>query len=279
MSKIDSITITFGDQAENHVGMQKIGELAEHGFSLEELELAKERFELIGCICELIDLRSRIADEDIRFEVEPAYILIIHKAVDNILKDLNKNAIDLYNEQKVLDVDKKAKMYGRVVSKSARYNLCFSDENQEPDYENGMGRIISWDSVPLTAYIRTKIPEFIGINGGNLEAEGNYYYNSETCGIGYHGDSERKKVVAVRLGKTIPLSYLWFYKNQYVSNKLEVGSEAASKTIFNLENGSMYIMSEKATGYDWKKRNIYTLRHGAGAGKYISLPVDYKINY
>jgi len=23
-------------------------------------------------------------------------------------------------------------------------------------------------------------------------------------------------------------------------------------------------MSEKSTGFDWKRRNIYTLRHGAG---------------
>ena len=29
-------------------------------------------------------------------------------------------------------------------------------------------------------------------------------------------------------------------------------------------------MSEKATGNDWKKKNIYTLRHAAGSKKYIS---------
>lgn len=33
----------------------------------------------------------------------------------------------------------------------------------------------------------------------------------------------------------------------------------------------MYIMSEKATGYDWKKRSIYTLRHAAGCKKYLKL--------
>jgi len=29
-----AITMTFGDQAENHVGMQQIGKLATSGFSL-----------------------------------------------------------------------------------------------------------------------------------------------------------------------------------------------------------------------------------------------------
>ena len=41
----------------------------------------------------------------------------------------------------------------------------------------------------------------------------------------------------------------------------------------NLNSGDIYIMSEKTTGYDWKKRNIYTLRHSAGAEKYIKLPI------
>ena len=27
----------------------------------------------------------------------------------------------------------------------------------------------------------------------------------------------------------------------------------------------MYFMSEKAVGNDWKRRNVYTLRHGAGS--------------
>ena len=35
-----------------------------------------------------------------------------------------------------------------------------------------------------------------------------------------------------------------------------------------LKDGDMYIMSEKAVGTDWKRRNIYTLRHSAGGPKY-----------
>jgi hypothetical protein len=39
------------------------------------------------------------------------------------------------HEQIKLDWDQKAKMYGRVVNKSARYNLCYNLIPQEPDYE------------------------------------------------------------------------------------------------------------------------------------------------
>ena len=34
-------------------------------------------------------------------------------------------------------------------------------------------------------------------------------------------------------------------------------------------DGDMYIMEEKAVGNDWKKSSIFTLRHAAGAEKYL----------
>ena len=41
----------------------------------------------------------------------------------------------------------------------------------------------------------------------------------------------------------------------------------------------MYIMSEKATGQDWKKNLIIpTLRHAAGCSKYTINPIKSKIN-
>jgi len=44
-----------------------------------------------------------------------------------------------------------------------------------------------------------------------------------------------------------------------------------SSSELKLEHGDIYFMSEKATGFDWKNRKIVTLRHAAGASKYISL--------
>jgi len=42
------------------------------------------------------------------------------------------NEKDLYEELSKLDWDSKAFMYGRVVTKHARHNLCFNDEPQDP---------------------------------------------------------------------------------------------------------------------------------------------------
>ena len=59
-SHMDNVTftLTFGDQAENHVGMQKIGEgLAAEGFGVQQLAALRDKLEDQGTLCELVDLK------------------------------------------------------------------------------------------------------------------------------------------------------------------------------------------------------------------------------
>ena len=74
-TNIDTITITYGDQAENHKGMQIIGHLADKGFTHQDLLNAKENFEKLGSICELLDLRDTVKDQEIKVKLDPAYVL------------------------------------------------------------------------------------------------------------------------------------------------------------------------------------------------------------
>jgi hypothetical protein len=260
MSFSKTFSLTFGDVAENHRGMQKIGELSDSGFNFNDLKNIKNLFETKGCICEIIHLHQLLNDEKLHSNNE-AYILIIKNAVNILLDDENGKNL-LFQEQDILEKDTKAFMYGRVVNKHARHNLCFSEECQEQDYEKGRGKVYAFNEVPLLNKIRERLGEYIGEKGQNLQAEGNYYYDIKKCGIGYHGDTERKKVAAIRLGATIPLCYTWYHNNQNISDIIKLN---------NIEHGDMYIMSEKATGFDWKSKTKYTLRHAAGCEKYISI--------
>lgn len=255
-----TFSLTFGDVAENHKGMQQIGKLSDHGFDLNDLNQMKLWFEEKGCKCKMIHLSWLLEDENVQAE-NPAYLLVIKDAVNAMLNN-PEGANELYEEQDKLEKDTKAFMYGRVVNKHARHNLCFADQHQEPTYEEGKGRVYAFDEVPILNKIRSKLGEVIGEKGINLQAEGNYYYDAKKCGIGYHGDSERKKVAAIRLGATIPLCYAWYHNNEQVSEIM---------TINDLEHGDMYVMSEKTTGYDWKSRTKWTLRHAAGSSKYTSI--------
>jgi hypothetical protein len=105
-------------------------------------------------------------------------------------------------------------MYGRVVNKKARYNLCFSDYAQNADYENKKGTIINFNMTPNTQKIRETIPKIINNDiVCNLQCEGNYYYDIKNTYISMHGDAERQIVIAVRLGAPFPLYYQWYKNN------------------------------------------------------------------
>lgn len=147
-------------------------------------------------------------------------------------------------------------MYGRVVNKHARHNLCFADYSQDPDYQSGKGRVIAFNDVPILNQVREKLHLLIN---EYLVAEGNYYYDIKRCDIGYHGDAERKKVIGFRLGSELPLSYRWYLNSKPIGEKF----------ILQLQHGDLYVMSEKAVGNDWKKKSIYTLRHAAGSAKFV----------
>merc|ERR1711865_371746 len=105
-----TITITFGDQAENHHGMQKIGEQSKETHSVKDL----------------IDISNNIIDYDTEYDTnydteyihlnsalgenfhtdEKAGLLIIRNGIDLLLSDINKTKDDLLEEHSKLIPDK-----------------------------------------------------------------------------------------------------------------------------------------------------------------------------
>lgn len=254
---METVSLTFGDVAENHKGMQKIGNMSEDGFALNDLVRIQSWFESKGGKCVIYQLHDTLVSPS---PEDHAYLLVVKTAVNLLLGD-ELGADRLYQEQRGLETDKKAFMYGRVVNKHARHNLCFGEEPQKANYEQGMGTIYAFRDVPLLNQVRAILGDVIGPKGTNLQAEGNYYYDITKCGIGYHGDSERKKVVAIRLGAPIPLYFTWYHDNQKISRPMHLN---------HLSHGDMYVMSEKATGFDWRSKSKRTLRHAAGCAKYTN---------
>ena len=245
-----TFTITFGDCAENHVGMEKLGVKAEQGFDKACIMRAKSAFEAKGRTCELHALHDALPDEKQRVDpAHEAYLLVVREGLA-ALADTKL----LLAEMSGLAWDKKAKMKGKVVDKHARWNLCFADRASSPDYDQGRGRVVAFSSLPVLNRVRGGIAEMLGDQGKGLLAEGNHYYDVSKCYIGWHGDAERRKVVAVRLGASMPLAYQWFQQ----------GVQVGGKRTVTLHHGDLYIMSAKAVGTDWKLRKTLTLRHAAG---------------
>ena len=132
----------------------------------------------------------------------------------------------------------------------------------------------------------SQLPNFFGKKAKTLQAEGNKYFNKKKTGIGYHGDTERRKVIAWRLGEgdygdpraTMPIHWQWYINSKPVGQNMK----------FMINGGDIYVMSEKATGQDWKKKirsvasscpsscrkePLPTLRHAAGSVKYTTVRI------
>ena len=114
--------------------------------------------------------------------------------------------------------------------------------------------------MPELNAIRDALPSVLGTKAAELFAEGNHYFGP-TSNINYHGDGERKRVICICLGRTTILQYQW--RLPIPDNALQ--QIPAATLVCN--HGDIYIMSEKATGYDWKfGRNMWPeprLVHGA----------------
>ena len=249
-------TITFGECVENHTGMQTIGEKSNKGFSADEVKSAYEVATANGFNCELIYLNEALPEDE---KAEDAYILIVRNGISMFFDNEEKNVKEFNKEVYATKdiVDKKAFMKGRVVNKKARYNLCYAEASQLPDYENKKGTIVSFKDTPCLQKIREKLPELLGEKAKELMAELNYYYDVKKCYIGYHGDTERSRVIGIRVGSNFSLKYNWYKKCKPIGKEIK----------FMLSNGDFYVMSDKAVGMDWKRRVVCTLRHAAGMDK------------
>jgi hypothetical protein len=255
---METWTITFGECVENHVGMQQHGAHATHGFTRAELELARTK--MAGYDAELFDLSSALPIEKRSLvpNIDSACLLVVRSGID-LFHDYEQLEKEIQATRDV--VDKKALMRGKVVNKHARWNLCFADEHIEPNFPLGQGTVLAFSEVPCLEDARTRLPSILGEKARSLLAELNYYYDTSRCGIGYHGDSERRLVVGFRVGATLPLHYQWYHEGKPVGENIRI----------DIHGGDFYVMGEKAVGTDWKKRKVPTLRHAAGSPKYVAL--------
>ena len=242
-----TITLTFCETAENHKGMQMIGNISDRGMNLDELLEAQTYFNSKSITTQLVCLND-YAPYNVK--TEPAYLLIAKNGVSAIC-----SPDELYMEQDKLEKDKKAYMYGRVVNKKARHNLCFADFSQTADFANKKGTVYDFKDLLLTSKVREEIHRIIPSNQNlrKLYCEGNYYYDIKNTYIGFHGDVERRNVIAVRLGADFPIHYRWYHKGEAVGKQFS----------YTLSHGDMYFMSDKTVGYDWRSNSKYTLRHAA----------------
>jgi len=249
-------TVTFSECVENHVGMEQLGTPVDSGYTIEDLYRFKRS---IGGNFELIDLEAYLPVA-LRSNETPAMLLILRQGARRLVGEEHYEALLADVKSSVAQVDKKAWMRGRVVNKLARHNLCYGETAQEPNYEAKKGCIVAFSEVPALERMRARLGEVFGSKAESLLAELNYYYDQSKCGIGFHGDSERSRVIGLRVGAAMNFHFQWYHEGEAVGARVDL----------MLDEGDLYIPCQKSVGKDWKRRKIPTLRHAAGAAKYTN---------
>jgi len=255
---MEAFTVTFCDAGENHAGMETLGSRAASGFSVTRLREFAAELEFKGVCTELVDLGGT------NDSYPEAAVLVMRAGVRDITRGRERDmraADQLLVELRSMPKDDKALMRGIVKTKRARTNNCIADFAQKPDYARGRGTVVNFIDYPRIDALRAAVIEAFQ-PGQPLVAELNHYYDVSKCGIGWHGDAERRLVVGVRVGtgsSAMPLKFQWFRQWSPVGEEVSIP----------LAHGDMYAMSDKAVGFDWKT-NVkgLTLRHAAGAAQY-----------
>lgn len=250
--------ITFGEVAILHVGGKEIGTKRDVGFTVNELRNISNLFPGYA----ELKILSDYLPPHLRQENEAA-VLIIRNGVNLLLRDkYGKNKAFMEHQHNVLydtkywDAKKR-----KTLNKRARYNVVFGPHSVQPSQDFQQYTICGFDRVPVLNNLRLIMAQIFGPKAQNLNAEGNWYFE-EKGGISCHGDAERKIVICISLGTSTTLRYYWRMAGSF--KKYGEGIDT------QINHGDIYIMSEKATGHDWRKSSKTRLVHAAGAKKYIT---------
>lgn len=250
--------ITFGEVAILHYGGEEMGNgRREHGFTVEELRQIGKSFGTYG---EIVMLSDNLP-ENIRQENEAA-VLVIRNAANIFLEDkYGKNKLFMEQQNSVVYDNKYWDNRRRkTLNKRARRNTVFGDSDIQHSDDYKQFTVNGFNRLEFLNRVRQKLVTYLGEKANNLNAEGNWYFEDKS-GIGFHGDSERKIVICLSLGTTSKLRYCWRMPGTSV--------KWGEPIDIIVNHGDIYIMSEKATGYDWRSRSKVRVVHAAGNAKYL----------
>ena len=252
--------VTFGEVAILHVGGAEMGEgIREHGFSVPELERFRTMLAAKGAECELVDVSAPLPTGEMQ-RTHAAATLVVRNGAQFFCDVGSEEAVPnvanmLRAEQQEIPYDRKFwnARQRKTLNKRARLNTTFGPTDVAASEDFRQPTVHKFP--PHLAAFRAGLEVLLGPKASGLNAEGNHYFERKS-GIGFHGDAERKIVICLSLGGASVLRYHW---------RTPGSSEHTLPPVdLRVGHGDVYIMSEKATGFDWKHRSKVRVVHGAG---------------
>lgn len=243
--------ISFSEAVTDHCDKFIYGTTACEGFTREDLDKAAEISQSLGYTTELFDLTTYLPMHTDR----TACVLVIR---DGVKMFGNYQQLTSELESTIYALDRKTRVRGRVVDRVGSWTASVTEETIRPCVWRGIGTSLSFNDLPCLSTVRQLLPSLLGDKAKDFYANIDYYYDIFSCGIGYHGESEHKKVVTLRLGENVPVHFQWWCNGKLVGEDIPL----------DIHGNDIYIMDETAVGPDWYRSDIPTLKHAAGCTRY-----------
>ena len=250
-------SVLFCDCARSEARMSKAnaptGVMAKAGFSANHLR--KVAADAPPGTAEIVELTPVVPQGT---KADDACVLVLRPN----MADLHKEAL---KEVKGMAFDTFTASRGKVLNAHSRH-LVFLGSNgaRAPDPVTGEHTVVDFSTLPALNRARTFATGLLGtedcVSGCVLK-----YPDIDSCGIGWHGDGERRQTIIYRVGSSStsrPLCFQWYLRG------LPIGSPVS----IVLNHGDMAIASDKAVGTDWKQKIVPTLRHATGFLKQGPVP-------
>lgn len=262
----DAITATLCTPRANMYSMEKIYEGADNGVTPARLRDLYCQALKSGFTAEWVDLRAGLEGVPVPVgcgqpDWPEANALILRNAVGRFLGKPAAEASELvYRELTGIKFDTKMWMgrQNKALNAHARFTSVVADcERDSTMATDGRGVINHFRDTPVFDKLRHAIGDFLG-RESPLISEINRYSDVKTAGIGYHGDAERALWSLVRLGPgthQMPLMFQWFHKSNPYGEIMQL----------DLGWGDVVFFTNLATGFNFGKPSLLTLRHAAGS--------------
>lgn len=253
-----SIHLMFCDIASHGEGMQKIGTICDSGFTNEHL--LKYYQNLNSDKVQLYNIKENLPTT--LYKIPDCYVLVMKDffkdQANEFLQILLSNEASDGSNIIGVNWDMERVSGNNIVNNKLGYKLIFCDlinywKYPFSSYEK-RGTIYNSRFMPGLYSFQSMLENQLGYLP---IIDATYYYDINECFTPLHQVKDRKKLVGLGLGATLPLQFRWFHGNVSCSDTVSIP----------IEHGDLYIISQGAAGIQKEKQTKLYLKYGIGFNK------------
>lgn len=250
-----AIHLMFCDIANHGTGMQQFGTLCDSGFTNEHLLWMHSNIN--SDKSQIYNVTSILPKT--LYEMPDSYILVLkgffNDQANHFWQTLLTSESSDGNSLTGVNWDVNRINKGKLVFNKLGYKLLFYDLGSSWKFpfssQDNRGTIYNLKKIPTLDVFQEMLQQQVGFLP---VVDGTYFYDLNECFIPLHQVKDRKKIVGLGIGATMPLQFRWFH-----------GSKSCSETMsIPIENGDLYIISEGAAGIRKEKQTKLYLKYGIG---------------